>query len=64
MDRWQNLCSWINRFMRIVLIISLSYIFLGCTVSTSQKIVSADQKKNNANLTISSEIKSGLTINN
>ena len=62
MGRWQNMCSRFDWYMQLVILFLFSFFLLSCTVNNTQKTL-ANTNNNKANVSISGEVKRGITIN-
>ena len=63
MGRWQNMRSWFNWYMQLVLLFLSFFFLLSCAVSSTQKMHSNTNENNKANVTLTGEVKRGVTIN-
>ena len=62
MGRWQNMCSCFDWYMQLVLLCLSFFFLLSCSVASSQKTPS-NTNNNKANVTLTGEVKRGVTIN-
>ena len=63
MGRWQNMRSCFYWYMQLILLCLSFFFLLSCSVVSSQKMHSNTNENNKANVTLTGEVKRGVTIN-